>query len=396
MPPGPKVPTFKPDISPDPLRESAKSSAYGEVVPKKVYKKPPKPKFKPQISRSKSSAKLQSEVPSSAYGVKAALPPRPASAPRPTFKPKMKKCKVRAAASSSGYGKKAAVSPASLRPSTAPANGVRREFVPRYSLAADRAPTEEKEPTERERGFVLDAVALNNTRSPLVAAFPSPTKVKPTAHGKKLKSETASSDYFNAAPVTVPRPETAPAEPSLRFDRATSALLAELPPGPQKTALADKARSSKYGEASPAVGEKLEVPEPEPLWKPALVAAIPASEEMPEAPVNALTAKASSHRYGREAPEVGDMYETVSEPIWMPAGPGRPIPAPEPVARYNTGDAVQSHYGNGYAPANPYRYVPRVLRAVFASPVVSWPPGPLLLPSAVLCRLPLLHGPASG
>ena len=168
----------------------AKSSAYGEVTAQpKVYKQPPKPKFKPEITRSISGTKLVKETASSAYGVKAALPPRPASAPRPIFKPVLNKCKIRAAAASSSYGKVAAVSPAAERPSTAPPGG-RREFVPRYSLAADRPATPAKEPTPRERGFVLDAVAVTNTRSPLVPAFPSPSKVKPTPQGKVLHSPT--------------------------------------------------------------------------------------------------------------------------------------------------------------------------------------------------------------
>lgn len=345
-----EVPTFQPEVQACPIRDNAKSSNYGEIIPTVPVLVPEKPTFQPVMERSQSGTKIFAASRSSGYGKNTAPARRPMTAPSLDFKPVVSKCKVRERVTSSRYGKVTARSP--NRPSTAP-SGAKRAYVPRYTLAADQSPKEaEKELDERQKGFVLDCVRTTKTGGIGLGYFPLTPKSKPSPLSKAINDKAMSSNYMEQFPEVKEKAEFDAPEASLRFDVSTSILTQELEPGPMKTDLADKVRSSAYGENFPEVGEKAEIADSEPVWASTMVVKIP--EEVAPVDRNPQTENAGSHGYGKVSPIKAPLYEVVSEPLWVP--PGKAVkktePIDPPVSKLN--ETVKSHYGADYKPFNPY------------------------------------------
>lgn len=90
-------PTFRPELPPSDLREKAKSSSYGSVIPKRETSPAPSPSFKPEMITQQSvvSKHWAGRARSSSYGRETASPVRPKTAPRPTFAPEYPKSAYR-------------------------------------------------------------------------------------------------------------------------------------------------------------------------------------------------------------------------------------------------------------------------------------------------------------
>lgn len=186
--PGEEEPPFKPQLPRDAKRDRAHSSSYGKVLAASPKPKDEgKPSFRPEIKRSSISEQVFKQAKSSAYGKVLAEAPRPQSAPTSPFRPQLPPNKLRQQAQSSAYGK---VLPAS-RPTTA--NGeegrpafdsspIKANFVPRYSVLADRSHRESLSSTTSapERDFVLDGVHVTSTRPRFVDTFGLPKSHKPS------------------------------------------------------------------------------------------------------------------------------------------------------------------------------------------------------------------------
>lgn len=85
-------PTFKPELPDSDLRSKARSSSYGVAVPTKDAPTAPSPSFKPELVTQTSKLSLQwsEKARSSKYGVQAAAASPTAPAPAPSFTPEIK------------------------------------------------------------------------------------------------------------------------------------------------------------------------------------------------------------------------------------------------------------------------------------------------------------------
>eukprot|EP00911_Craspedida_sp_UC1_P002692 UC1_evm1s1977 len=342
-----KEPTFKPKLVSDKsIRKAAQASGYGKKVPEKKTKKAPRPDFKPKPVRSSTGRKLIKETQSSGYGKVAALPPRPKTAPSLRFRPKINKKAAFKGTNSSGYGKIAAESPAVRRPQSSLGTRSNHAFVARYSLAGDRSHQQSREAHPREKGFRLDCHAV--AAKPVHAdSFPTPPPVPVTETSQKLKELAIGSELTSRVYEPAPLPERKEQPKPFRFGDANRALQYASEDQPQKTALADQVRSSKYGKELPpgAQAERPDEKVSEPVWNMTYKADIPA--ELPEAPRNKLTDQVGSHSYGHASPDVAELLLPEPEPVWLPSSAKPGIPEPAPVSRSALANVSTSAQASG-------------------------------------------------
>ena len=120
----------------------------------------------------------------------------------------------------------------------------------------------------------------------------------------------------------------------------------------QKTALADKVASSKYGSAPPPVKPKHVAPPPAPLWTPSKIA--PPILEIPE-PVKPKQFSVPASGYGRVSPQKTERVDKELAPKWTPNSKKVVLGHPEPVKSKLYQNVNSSGYGSTYVPAGPGR-----------------------------------------
>lgn len=355
-------PTFAPEMPECSVRARVKSSSYGSVLPKKEEREAPSPSFKPELvtENSKVSQEWKAKARSSSYGKEIAQVNRPKSAPRPTFTPELPKStardKYKESVVSSKYGE---ASPARVeRPKTAPTSRDLKLDTPRNGKSA--SPEHKvKDPLEERAspgGFVLDCVrmgeAINEAAKYPGVRIPEGLNLqKPlvtTEYSRKLKEAARSSSYGEASPARGEKPPEKKPEP--RFAYGGKSVLHESPePIAKRSPLNEKVRSQGYGTASPVKVERPPPKEPERLWTPTLSVA---KVELSDVPRSKLNDKVASHAYGIASPAKGERSSTPLEPVWVPSSKRGGIPEPEPHRRASSQyEHVRSHYGADYNPS---------------------------------------------
>eukprot|EP00055_Hartaetosiga_balthica_P007106 m.24022 g.24022 ORF g.24022 m.24022 type:complete len:507 (-) comp5606_c0_seq2:380-1900(-) len=359
-------PTFKPELAPSKERTKARSSKYGKKIPIRKEKEPELPTFKPEVNRPKTAQKAYKHARSSGYGRRLIEAKKPKNAETYSFRPKLSSSvKLRSQAKSSKYGKKPIVS-RSVSANASFATGKNGfdtsastpQYIPRYTLLSDKShedPLKIKEPESDDGGFVLDGTRFSNSYSKLHNSFPQADMFTPPKTQLKQRKKAASSKYGVASPEVGKKVVKESSEGVLVFDAATSVLNAPYQPFVARNPQTTKARSSKYGVASPAQAPKPQPKPSEPTWNVNVVRAAWDSEA-PPAPRNPLTSSARSNKYGKVAPPRGDKFEYQPQPLWLPSGKAVVKNGPAPVPRSQLNDQVESHYGRHYDPASLYAY----------------------------------------
>lgn len=363
-------PTFRPALPESELRAKASSSNYGVAIPQRKELQAPSPSFQPEpiTAKSKVSAEWTGKARSSKYGQETAKVSPPPPPPKHTFTPELPKSSSRekysSTVTSSKYGHVLPATPE--RPSTAPSREVSAEDV--LSKRPQTAGARSKEPEQpfvdplderaKDGGFVLDGVHV----------------------GLCLRAQQEYNGTYRRHSLLGQPKQLVGAEELRR-------------------AALEKAVSSKYGLVSPARGERPAEKKGEPrlafdrrstlhtpiepfteksalnekvrsnaygVQSPAKVERPPSREpeprwapslvaaktEPPPTPRSALNDKVSSHSYGQVAPEKGEKKEVVLEPVWVPSSARGGIPEPEPPRpRSAQYSNVRSHYGSDYNPS---------------------------------------------
>lgn len=335
-------PTFRPELGPSELREKARSSSYGTAVPQKVAREAPTPSFKPELvtQTSKVSVQWSERARSSKYGSEVAKVSPPPPPPKPSFQPEFPKSahreKYNSAVTSSKYGQVAATPPRGVaeRPSTAPAREASlhdlRDSSKRPQTAGTRGTEEGRkfvDPCEeraKEGGFVLDGVNV----------------------GLMMRAQEQYPGIVRKANLLgSPR---------------------KLPGDELSRSLKEKAPSSKYGIAPPPRGDKPpeKAPEPRLTFSRASVLHSPLEPFQERSPLNE---KVRSHSYGVAPPPKGERPPPKeSEPKWTPSRSVMSV-EPPPTPRSALNDKVASHhYGTEWEPGKGER------KSVFPEPV--WVP----------------------
>lgn len=357
-------PSFAPELPDCGIRARAKSSSYGAVLPEKKEREAPSPSFKPELvtEASKVSQAWRAGARSSSYGKEVAAARRPLTAEKPSFTPEMPKSAYRekysSTVTSSKYGE---ASPARAeRPKTAPTTRDLKLEAPRNGKSS--TPDQKKADLFEERangaGFVLDCVrmgeAINEAAKYPGVRIPEGLNVSKelvlTEYSRKLKESARSSQYGDASPA---RGEKAPEKkPEPRFSYGgKSKLHEELEKFEHRSPLNEKVvavRSQGYGTASPAKVERPPSKEPERLWAPTTSVA---KAELAEVPRSKLNDRVASAGYGVNSPAKGERPVTPLEPVWVPSSKRGGIPEPEPPRRTSLYEHVRSHYGAAYSPS---------------------------------------------